>query len=65
MESFTDDLAAAKANVVEMIEDSDLHIMTPSYSKGFPKKCKLSPDGWFQVHNNYCMTIDISVRSVD
>ena len=49
LEDFADDLAAAKASVAEMIKDSDLRIITPSYSKGFPKKCKLSPDGWFQV----------------
>jgi hypothetical protein len=49
LDEFTDELSAAKASVVEMIKDSDLCVMTPSYSKGFPKKCKLSPDGWFQV----------------
>ncbi len=49
LDEFTDELSAAKASIVEMIKDSDLCVMTPSYSKGFPKKCKLSPDGWFQV----------------
>ena len=49
LDGFAGDLAAAKTNVVEMIKDSDLCAVTPSYSKGFPKKCRLSPDGWFQV----------------
>ena len=49
LDNFTEELAAAKANNVDMIRDSDLVCVTPSYSKGFPKKCKLSPDGWFQV----------------
>ena len=31
------------------IDDSDLIVMHPSYGKGFPKKCRLSPDGWFQM----------------
>ena len=53
LEDFTEDLAAAKASVAEMIKDSDLCVVTPSYSKGFPKKCKVSPDGWFQVGKNY------------
>ena len=49
LDNFTEDLEAAKTNLTNMINDSDLWCVTPSYSKGFPKKCKLSPDGWFQV----------------
>lgn len=54
LDEFTDELSAAKASVAEMIKDSDLCVATPSYSKGFPKKCKLSPDGWFQVRGLVC-----------
>ena len=35
------------------IADSDMVVVTPSYSKRVPKKCRLSPDGWFQVQSHF------------
>ena len=31
------------------MSDSDLYITSPAYGKDVPKKCRLSPDGWFQM----------------
>ena len=42
------ELEASKANLTQMISDSDL-VLTHTYGKKIPKSCKLSPDGWFQV----------------
>ncbi|KAL5517212.1 hypothetical protein EMCRGX_G002713 [Ephydatia muelleri] len=46
---FEDDLAKAKKNIQDMIADSDLVAVTPGFGKSFPKKCKLSPDGFYQM----------------
>lgn len=50
LQDFENDLAESRTNLQNMIADSDLLSITPSYGKGVPKKCKLSPDGWFQVN---------------
>ncbi len=44
-----EELADATTHLANMIQDSDMRVTTPSYGKSFPKKRKLSPDGWFQV----------------
>ena len=44
-----EELAEATAHLGKMIQDSDMTVVTPPYGKCIPKKCKLSPDGWFQV----------------
>ena len=49
LDGFQDDLKEARENLEGMIADSDLLMITPSYGKRIPKKCRLSPDGWFQV----------------
>ncbi|XP_019849708.1 PREDICTED: carnitine O-palmitoyltransferase 1, muscle isoform-like isoform X1 [Amphimedon queenslandica] len=49
LESFTDDLSRSKDHLRSMIADSDLVVVCPSYGKSVPKKCRLSPDGWFQM----------------
>lgn len=43
-----DDLQESKSNLTSLISDSDLVVVT-TYGKSVPKKCNLSPDGWFQV----------------
>jgi carnitine O-palmitoyltransferase 1 len=48
LEGLEEELEQSKANLFQMIADSDLIIMT-TYGKEIPKKCKLSPDGWFQM----------------
>ena len=35
--------------ILLQIDDSDLIVMQSPYGKGFPKKCRLSPDGWIQM----------------
>ena len=42
------ELAHSKDNLRQMISDSDL-VVIQTYGKAVPKKCRLSPDGWFQV----------------
>ena len=49
LDGFQENLTESKQILREMIADSDLLIVTPSYGKRIPKKCNLSPDGWFQV----------------
>ncbi len=49
LDGFQADLKEARENLEGMIADSDLLVATPSYGKRIPKKCHLSPDGWFQV----------------
>ncbi len=59
LDGFQTDLKEARENLEGMIADSDLLSVTTSYGKRIPKKCRLSPDGWFQVriifvsHNLY------------
>jgi carnitine O-palmitoyltransferase 1 len=43
-----EDLEYSKAHLRQMIADSDL-VVIQTYGKAVPKKCRLSPDGWFQV----------------
>ncbi|XP_003384970.2 PREDICTED: carnitine O-palmitoyltransferase 1, liver isoform-like isoform X2 [Amphimedon queenslandica] len=49
VDDLKDELAKAKENLRNMVSDSDLHIISPAYGKDVPKKCRLSPDGWFQM----------------
>lgn len=49
MNGFEDDLKESKEHLQAMIDDSDLIILCPSYGKRFPKRCRLSPDGYFQM----------------
>ncbi len=49
LDGFQADLKEARENLGGMIADSDLLSVKPSYGKRIPKKCRLSPDGWFQV----------------
>ena len=49
LDGIKDDLKEAKESIVRMIDDSDLVVISTSYGKRFPKKVRLSPDGWFQV----------------
>lgn len=52
VDDLREELNEATAHLANMIKDSDMIVTTPSYGKAFPKKCKLSPDGWFQVQRN-------------
>ena len=54
LDGFQENLIESKQKLREMIADSDLLIITPSYGKRVPKKCNLSPDGWFQVRTYMC-----------
>ena len=54
LEGMQADLEESKANLTRLISDSDLVVMS-TYGKAIPKKCKLSPDGWFQVHLLVCI----------
>lgn len=49
VEDIQEELAEAQSHLAQMIQDSDLRVISPSYGKAIPKKAKLSPDGWFQV----------------
>ena len=48
LEGLEEDLEHSKNNLRQMIQDSDL-VLIKTYGKAVPKKCRLSPDGWFQV----------------
>ena len=48
VDGMEDDLQESKSNLTSLISDSDLVVIT-TYGKSVPKKCSLSPDGWFQV----------------
>lgn len=48
LEGLEGELEHSKNNLQQMIQDSDL-VLTKTYGKAVPKKCRLSPDGWFQV----------------
>jgi len=40
-------------NHVQQVDDIDLHIVNSDYGKGFMKKCRISPDGYIQVHSGF------------
>ena len=62
MEDLKQELADAAVHLDGMIRDSDLVVVTPSYGKRVPKKCKLSPDGWFQVREcGVCVCVCVCV----
>lgn len=48
LEGFEKDLEESKEHLRQMIANSDL-IVFQTYGKSIPKKCRLSPDGWFQM----------------
>ena len=48
LEGLEEDLEESKLHLRQMIADSDL-VVIETYGKAVPKKCRLSPDGWFQV----------------
>ena len=45
-------LTALALSLLPQINDSDL-VLGKSYGKAIPKKCQLSPDGWFQVSKEH------------
>lgn len=51
LEGLEEELEHSKNNLRQMIQDSDL-VLIKTYGKAVPKKCRLSPDGWFQVRNS-------------
>lgn len=51
LEGLEEELEHSKNNLRQMIQDSDL-VLIKTYGKGVPKKCRLSPDGWFQVRES-------------
>ena len=48
LEGLEEELDKSKSNLRQMISDSDM-VVVKTYGKLVPKKCRLSPDGWFQV----------------